>query len=250
MGHLRIVPRLDVKSPNLVKGVRAEGLRVLGRPDQFAERYATGGADEIHLQDIVASLYGRSAIGDLVSGTASSMFIPLTVGGGLRTSDDVRSILRNGADRVALNTAAISRPELIAESARQFGSQCVCVAVETVRTRSGWEALTDGGRERTGLDAVSWATEAVALGAGEIILTAVDRDGTREGMDIALLEAVIERVDVPVLLHGGAWTAGHVRDAARAGAAGVHLASMLHYGSTSIAALKASLTDAGIEVRP
>lgn len=250
MTHLRIVARLDVKAPNLVKGVRLEGLRVLGAPSDFAARYYADGADEIHYQDIVASLYGRNGLRDLVEATASSLFIPMTVGGGLRSVEDVRTMLRAGADRVALNTAVIARPDLIEESARIFGAQCVCVAVEAVRTPGGWEAMTDCGREHTHRDAVEWAEEAVARGAGEVLLTAIDRDGTRAGMDLALLEAVRDRVDVPVLLHGGAWTVAHVRDAAAAGASGVHLASMLHHGATTIAALKRDLDDAGVEVRP
>jgi len=248
--HLRIVARLDVKAPNLVKGVRLEGLRVLGPPAEFATRYYADGADEIHYQDIVASLYGRNGLRDLVEATAMSLFVPLTVGGGLRSVEDIRVMLRAGADRVSLNTAAIARPDLIEESAHVFGVQCVCIAVEAVRAGTGWEAMTDCGREHTHRDAVDWAEEAVARGAGEILLTAIDRDGTRKGMDLALLEAVRDRVDVPVLLHGGAWTAAHVREAAAAGASGVHLASMLHHGATTIAELKRDLAEAGVEVRP
>jgi len=247
--HLRIVARLDVKAPNLVKGVRLEGLRILGAPSDFAARYYANGADEIHYQDIVASLYGRNSLRDLVRTTASTLFIPLMVGGGLRSVADVREMLRAGADRVSLNTAAIARPALIEESARIFGIQCVCVAVEAVRVSGGWEAMTDCGRERTGRDAIAWAAEAVALGAGEILLTAIDRDGTRAGMDLDLLAALRDRVDVPILLHGGAWTTAHVVDAARAGASGVELASMLHHGATEIAELKRDLAEAGVEVR-
>lgn len=249
MTHLRVVARLDVKAPNLVKGVRLEGLRVLGAPEEFAGRYYVDGADEIHYQDIVASLYGRNGLCDLVEATASTVFVPLTVGGGLRSVVDVRTMLRAGADRVSLNTAAVARPELIDECARVFGAQCVCVAVEAVRTGAGWEAMTDCGREHTDRDAVAWAEEAVARGAGEVLLTAIDRDGTRSGMDLALLEAVRDRVDVPVLLHGGAWTVAHVRDAADAGASGVHLASMLHHGAMTITELKHALAESGVAVR-
>ena len=249
MTHLRIVARLDVKAPNLVKGIRLEGLRVLGAPDAFAGRYYADGADEIHYQDIVASLYGRNGLRDLVEATASTLFVPLTVGGGLRSVDDVRVMLRAGADRVSLNTAAVADPGLIEDCARVFGAQCVCIAVEAVRNASGWEAMTDCGREHTHRDAVAWAEEAVARGAGEILLTSIDRDGTRSGMDLALLEAVRDRVDVPVLLHGGAWTVDHVRDAAAAGASGVHLASMLHHGATTIAQLKRDLAESGVVVR-
>ena len=183
MSHLRLIARLDVKAPNLVKGVRLEGFRVVGSPSDYAARYAGEGADEIHYQDIVASLYGRSSIEHLVSETASEVFIPLMVGGGLRSVDDVRGMPRAGADRVSLNTAAFADPSIISASAEVFGVQCVCVAIEAIRDGSRWEAMTDCGREHTGRDAVDWAETVVALGAGEIMLTSIDRDGTKAGFD-------------------------------------------------------------------
>ena len=249
MSHLRLIARLDVKAPNLVKGVRLEGLRVVGSPSEHAARYAREGADEIHYQDIVASLYGRSSIESLVSETASEVFIPLMVGGGLRTVDDVRGMLRAGADRVSLNTAVITDPSIISGCAEVFGVQCVCVAVEAVRSSGGWEAMTDCGRERTGKDAVDWAEEVVALGAGEIMLTSVDRDGTRQGFDLDLLSQVLERVHVPVVIHGGAWTVDHLVEAAEAGASGVAVASMVHLGGATFHGMKQELAARGVVVR-
>lgn len=249
MSHLRLIARLDVKAPNLVKGIRLEGLRVVGRPAEHAAQYARDGADELHYQDIVASLYGRRSIEELVSETASEVFIPLMVGGGLRSVDDVRSMLRAGADRVSLNTAAIANPEIIRACAGVFGVQCVCVAIEANRTNTGWEAMTDCGREHTGRDAIAWAEEVVAQGAGEILLTAIDRDGTRSGFDLDLLSRVLERVDVPVLIHGGAWTIDHLVDAAEAGASGVAIASMVHLGGHTFDGIKRELAARGVVVR-
>ena len=249
MSHLRLIARLDVKAPNLVKGIRLEGLRVVGSPAEHAARYAREGADEIHYQDIVASLYGRSSIEELVSETASEVFIPLMVGGGLRSVDDVRSMLRAGADRVSLNTAVVTDPGIIRASAEVFGVQCVCVAIEAIRMSTGWEAMTDCGREHTGRDAIAWAEEVVAEGAGEILLTAIDRDGTKSGLDLDLLTHVLERVDVPVVIHGGAWTVDHLVEAAEAGASGVAIASMVHLGGHTFDGMKRELADRGVVVR-
>jgi imidazole glycerol-phosphate synthase subunit HisF len=249
MSHLRLVARLDVKAPNLVKGVRLEGLRVVGSPSEHAARYAAEGADEIHYQDIVASLYGRSSIEYLVSETASEVFIPLMVGGGLRSVDDVRSMLRAGADRVSLNTAVFADPSIIGQCAEVFGVQCVCVAIEAVRDGSTWEAMADCGREHTGRDAVDWAEEVVSLGAGEIMLTSIDRDGTKAGFDLSLLNEVLERVDVPVVIHGGAWTVDHLVAASEAGASGVAIASMVHLGGHTFDGIKRELAERGVVVR-
>ncbi len=249
MSHFRLLARLDVKAPNLVKGIRLEGLRVVGSPAEHAARYARDGADEIHYQDIVASLYGRNSIEQLVSETASEVFIPLMVGGGLRSVEDVRSMLRAGADRVSLNTAVVTDPGIIGAAAEVFGVQCVCVAIEAIRTPTGWEAMTDCGREHTGRDAVAWAEEVVAEGAGEILLTAIDRDGTKAGLDLELLAAVLDRVDVPVVIHGGAWTVDHLTEAARVGASGVAIASMVHLGGYTFAGIKRELADRDVVVR-
>ncbi|MDP3139685.1 MAG: imidazole glycerol phosphate synthase cyclase subunit, partial [Burkholderiaceae bacterium] len=189
MAGLRIIPRLDVKGPNLIKGIRLEGLRVVGDPHEFALRYYADGADEIVFMDIVASLYQRNNLTDIIRRAADQIWIPITVGGGIRSLDDVNTLLRSGADKVAINTAAIARPALISEVSKRFGSQCMVLSVEAKRTGPGrWEAYTDNGREHTGMDVLEWIAQAVDRGAGEVLLTAVDREGTRKGLDIELLE--------------------------------------------------------------
>jgi cyclase len=231
--NVRVIPRLDIKGPNLVKGIHLEGLRVLGKPERFAEQYYGEGADELVYVDAVASLYQRNSLLDLVSRTSEAIFIPLTVGGGLRTLEDIRAALRSGADKVALNTAAIARPELIREASRSFGSSTVVVSIEAIRKPSGkWEAYTDNGREETGVSAVDWAKRVAELGAGEILLTSIDREGTGRGYDIELVRQVSEGVPIPVIASGGAGTAGHIRDVILDGRAdAVCVASMLHYHS-------------------
>ena len=229
---IRIIPRLDIKGPNVVKGVHLEGLRVVGKPELFSTRYYAEGADELIYMDTVASLYGRNSLDEIVARTAANTFVPLTVGGGIRSVGDIRRILRVGGDKVAINTAAISNPGLIAEGAKAFGSQCIVLSVEARRIDSGsWECLTDGGRERTGRGVLEWVREAVALGAGEIMLTSVDNDGTGRGFDVELTRSVSEAVGVPVIASGGAGTPEHIRDVVLRGRAdAVSIASMLHYG--------------------
>lgn len=229
---IRVIPRLDIKGPNVVKGVNLEGLRVVGRPEMFAPHYYAEGADELLFMDTVASLYGRNTIEEIVHRTAERMFVPLTVGGGIRSVQDIRGVLRAGADKVAMNTAAIGNPRLVAEGADHFGSQCIVLSIEARRLPDGrYECLTDGGRERTGRDAVAWAEEATRLGAGEILLTSVDNEGTGRGFDLELTRLVAERVGVPVIASGGAGCAEHVRDAVLIGKAdAVCVASILHYG--------------------
>jgi len=228
---VRVIARLDIKGPDLVKGIHLEGLRVLGRPERFARHYYEEGADELIYMDVVASLYGRNSLFDLVSRTASEVFVPLTVGGGLRTLEDIRTMLRAGADKVAINTAAIGRPEFIREAAQAFGSSTIVVSIEAIQRGEGaWEAYTDNGRERTGVDAVAWAREAVALGAGEILLTSIDREGTGRGFDLELTRTVADAVDVPVIASGGAGRAEDVLEVVLAGHAdAVALASIVHY---------------------
>jgi cyclase len=227
----RIIPRLDIKGPNLVKGIHLEGIRVLGGPALFARRYYEEGADELLFMDVVASLYGRNSLLDMIERTSREIFIPLAVGGGLRTLDDIRGVLRAGADKVSLNTAAVRRPELISEAVRRFGASTIVISIEAKRrSDGGWEAYTDSGRERTGLDAVAWATQAAELGAGEIVVTSIDREGTGKGYDLELTRAVVEAVSVPVIACGGAGTPAHVVSAFEAGASAAALASMLHYG--------------------
>jgi len=229
--NVRIIPRLDIKGPNLVKGVQLEGLRVLGRPEAFARRYYEDGADELLYMDVVASLYERNSLHDIIERTSREIFIPLTVGGGLRSLDDIRAVLRCGADKVALNTAAVRRPELIREAAREFGSSTVVVSIEAKRRpNGGYEAYTDNGRERTGVDVFRWAAEAVELGAGEIMITSIDREGTGAGFDIDVTARIAEDAPVPVIACGGAGRIDDVYDAIAQGRAdAVSVASLLHY---------------------
>jgi cyclase len=247
----RVIARLDIKAPNLVKGIHLEGLRVIGDPAEHAVRYYQQGADELIYIDIVASLYERNNLTDLVKRTASDIFVPLTVGGGVRSVEDVNALLRAGADKVAINTGAVRRPALITEAARSFGSQCIVASIEAKRNQngSGWEAYTDNGRERTGLDAVEWAKKLVDLGAGELLLTSVDKEGTRKGFDLELVQALGRTLEVPVIACGGAGSIDHVAQAIRAGADAVAVAALLHYKTETVGSLKAGLAAAGIEVR-
>ena len=228
---IRIIPRLDIKGPNLVKGVHLEGLRVLGKPEYFAKYYYEHGADELIYMDVVASLYGRNSLLEIVEKTSKEIFIPLTVGGGLRTLDDIQTVLRAGADKVSLNTAAIHRPELIREAAEKFGSSTIVVAIEAMKTAGGsYEAYTNNGREKTGVEVIHWAKQAVSLGAGEIMITSIDQEGTGDGFDVDLTRKITEAVQVPVIASGGAGQLTHIMDVITRGRAdAVSLAAMLHY---------------------
>jgi cyclase len=246
----RVIARLDIKAPNLVKGIHLEGLRVIGDPAEHALRYYEQGVDELIYIDIVASLYERNNLTDLVARTAADIFVPLTVGGGVRTIEDISSLLRAGADKVAINTGAVRRPALITEGARSFGSQCIVASVEAKRRpNGGWEAYTDNGREKTGLDVIEWSQKLIELGAGELLLTSVDMEGTRKGFDIELIEALGRKLDVPVIACGGAGSIAHVEKGVRAGADAVALASLFHYKTETIGSLKAGLAASGIAVR-
>ena len=229
--NLRIIPRLDIKGPNLVKGIHLEGLRVLGRPEDFARYYYQKGADELIYQDAVASLYGRNSLLDIIQKTASEIFIPLTVSGGLRSIDDIRSVLRAGADKVAINTAAVQNPNLIRESALAFGSSTIVVSIEAIKKDDGsYEAYVDYGRESTGVDAFEWAQKAVELGAGELLVTSIDQEGTGKGYDFKLTSHIAKEVSVPVIALGGAGKLEHISEVVKDGwADAVSLASMLHY---------------------
>lgn len=250
MARLRIIPRLDIKGPNLIKGIRLEGLRVVGDPHEFALRYYEQGADELIFMDIVASLYQRNNLSDIIARAANRVFIPITVGGGIRSLDDVNTLLRSGADKVAINTAAIKRPELIAEVSRRYGAQCMVLSVEAKKSGTAkWEAYTDNGREHTGLDVVKWIERAVRLGAGEVLLTAIDQEGTRKGLDLELLQAVTSRVEVPVITSGGFGPVVELAGAAEAGASGVAIADALHWNRTTIPELKQQANAMGVEVR-
>ena len=229
---VRVIPRLDIKGPNLVKGVHLEGLRVLGRPEWYATRYYQDGADELIYIDQVASLYGRNNLDEIVRRTAERLHIALTVAGGIRSLDDIQRLLRAGADKVAINTAAIKRPALIREAAQVFGSQCIVLYVEAKwRAPGRYECLTDNARERSGVDVFEWVQRAVDLGAGEILVTSVDREGTGKGYDVELVSRIVGLVSVPVIASGGAGRPEHVRDVVTQGrASAVCLASVVHYG--------------------
>jgi len=229
--NIRVIPRLDIKGPNLVKGIHFEGLRVLGKPERFARYYYESGADELIYMDAVASLYGRNSLLDIVERTSREIFIPLTVGGGLRTIDDIRSALRAGADKVSLNTAAIARPGLITEASRAFGSSTIVVSIEAHKETDGrYEAYVNYGRDRTEVDALKWAVRAAELGAGELMVTSINQDGTGRGFDVDLVRQVAESVSVPVIAGGGAGSAADVARVIVDGKAeAVALASILHY---------------------
>ena len=248
---IRLIPRLDIKGPNLIKGVKLEGLRKIGNPSEYARRYYEQGADELLYMDSVASLYGRNSLTDIVKETVKSVFIPITVGGGIRSVDDAREILRSGADKVAINTAAVQRPELIAEMASTFGSQCVVLSVEAIQQSEGkWLAFTDNGREHTGLDVVEWVKKAVALGVGEILLTSVDKEGGRKGYDLELIKAVTSVVNVPVIASGGM---GHAEDgvkAVSAGADSIAMADLLHYDRDTVQGVRKVCQAHALNVRP
>lgn len=247
---LRIIARLDVKGPNLVKGIHLEGLRIIGDPHLHAVKYYEQGADELVYVDIVASLYGRNNLTDVVERTARDVFIPITVGGGVRTLEDVQRLLRVGADKVAVNTAAVRNPPFIREVARAFGSQCVVVNIEAIRQPGGgWEAFTDNGRERTGLDVFEWALRATDLGAGELLVTSVDREGTRKGFDIELTRRIADAVPIPVIASGGAGSIEHIAKVIGDGHAdAVAIASLLHYGTETVGSIKVELAARGIAV--
>lgn len=228
---IRIIPRLDIKGPNLVKGIHLEGLRVLGKPEAFAQYYYELGADELLYMDVVASLYGRNSLLDIIERTSKEIFIPLTVGGGLRSLEDIREVLRAGADKVSLNTAAIQNPELIREAARQFGSSTIVISIEAIKQPNGsYEAYTDNGRERTGLDALDWAKRVTELGAGEILLTSIDREGTGKGFDFELTRKISQSVSIPIIACGGAGNGEDVYNVIYNGKAdAVCMASLFHY---------------------
>jgi cyclase len=249
---VRVIPCLDVDAGRVVKGVNFENLRDAGDPVELARRYDEEGADELTFLDITASSGERETMLDVVRRTAEQVFIPLTVGGGVRLVEDVNRLLRGGADKVSLNTAAIARPELLTEASRRFGAQCVVLSVDARRapgTPSGFEVTTHGGRRGAGIDAVAWAREAAELGAGEILLNAMDADGTQDGFDLELIRAVRREVSIPVIASGGAGATEHFPPAVEAGADAVLAATVFHFGTLRIADVKQSLAAAGHPVR-
>jgi cyclase len=251
MLKMRVIPCLDVKDGRVVKGVNFVDLIDAGDPVEQARLYDKEGADELCFLDITASSDNRDTLYDVVARTAEQCFMPLTVGGGVRTLDDIRKLLLAGADKTSINTAAVSRPEFVAEAAEKFGSQCIVVAIDAKQTGSDqWEVFTHGGRRGTGLDAVDWAKHMVKAGAGEILLTSMDRDGTKQGFDIPLTKTVADTVPVPVIASGGVGTLDHLVEGIRDGhATAVLAASIFHFGTFRIAEAKAALRAAGIAVR-
>ncbi len=247
---VRIIPCLDVRDGRVVKGIKFQGLRDAGSPPELACEYERQGADEITMLDVSATPQGRKTALDTVRGVRSRLGIPLTVGGGVRGVSDAQALLEAGADKVGINTAAVRRPELISEMARMFGCQCTVLAIDAAATETGsYEVVISSGRERTGMDAVEWARRAADLGAGEILLTSWDRDGTKEGYDLELISQIASAVDVPIIASGGASDARHMADAVDAGADAVLAASIFHYGEYTVADLKGELAMLGVEVR-
>lgn len=248
---IRIIARLDMKGQNVIKGIHLEGLRIIGKPGPIARNYYEQGIDEIVYMDVVASLYGRNGILASIEEAARDIFVPLTVGGGVRTKEDIVRALRSGADKVAINTAAVKDPSFIKEAAESFGSQCIVLSVEAKQRSHGeWEALTDNGREQTGVSVLDWVMQAQELGAGEILLTSVDMEGTKKGFDIDLVHAVHDRVQIPVIASGGAGKVSHVAEVMdRRCADAVCIASLFHYETVPPMTMKKELHEAGYRVR-
>jgi imidazole glycerol-phosphate synthase subunit HisF len=249
MHYKRVIPCMDIDAGRVVKGTRFLDIRDAGDPVGLAAFYDAEGADELVFLDITATSDKRETVVELARRAADEVFIPFTIGGGIRSAGDAQAVLDAGADKVSVNSAAVARPEFVDELANVFGAQCVVLAIDAKRGEGGWEVFVAGGRTPTGLDAVSWACEGVARGAGEILLTSMDRDGTKDGYDTDLLRAISSQVDVPVIASGGAGEPQHLVDAFEAGADAVLLASILHYGRYSVAELKQHLTAAGVPVR-
>tara|TARA_X000000950_G_scaffold242864_1_gene297561 strand:+ start:12779 stop:13546 length:768 start_codon:yes stop_codon:yes gene_type:complete len=251
MQNIRVIARLDIKGPNLIKGIHLEGLRVLGDPHDFAEKYYKEGIDEIVYIDIVASLYGRSKLTEIVKNAAKDVFVPMTVGGGIRSIDDVRDLLRAGADKVAISTAAVENPNLIREVSRIFGSQCMVLSLEAKKqSDSVWEVYTNSGRERTNINAIDWAKQAEELGAGEILLTSIDAEGTRKGFDLDLIKSITNVVNIPVIASGGMGKSQDLIDAVNIGGVkAVAMADILHYERDSVLGIKKAMYQNDIPVR-
>ena len=246
-----MIPRLDIKGPNLIKGIHLEGLRVIGDPQEYATQYYNEGADELIYIDAVASLYQRNNLTDIVRRTAQNVFIPMTVGGGVRSIDDVKKMLRVGADKVAINTAAVKRPQLVKEVARRFGSQCMVLSIQAKKISDHkWEVYTDNGREKTGLDALQWAKRGAELGAGEILLTSVDQEGTRKGFDYELVKEISSAVSIPVIASGGMGSMEHLLKVVKSGQAdAVAMADVLHYGRIKLREIRTAVLNDKIHVR-
>ncbi len=249
MVAIRVIPCLDVNAGRVVKGTNFVDLRDAGDPVEIAKRYNVEGADEVVFLDITASSDKRAITLDVVKKTAEQVFIPLTVGGGIRTVDDMRTLLKAGADKISINTAAVLNPQLIYDGSRKFGNQCIVVAIDAKRENDSWKVYTHGGRTRTDLDVIKWAQKCVELGAGEILLTSMDKDGTKDGYDLELMEQVTKVVDVPVIASGGAGKKEHFVDVCKKGASAVLAASLFHFKQLEISDLKQYMKQNGIEVR-
>lgn len=251
MGNVRLIARLDVKGQNLIKGIQLEGLRKIGDPNEFAKKYYEQGIDEIIYMDIVASLYERTNILSIIRKTTQDVFIPITVGGGIRSVENVREVLRAGADKIAINTAALKNPPIISEISKRFGSQCMVLSIEAKKIGNNkWEAYYDNGREKTGIDVVEWAVNGWKLGAGEILLTSVDKEGTAKGFDVELIHAVSNAVSIPVIASGGMGTVEHLVEAVHDGCAdAVAMAHVLHYGKMTVMDVRAAAVERNVEVR-
>lgn len=251
MRDLRVIARLDVKGENVINTIHLEGLRIVGSPNSLAQKYYEEGADEILLIDQVASLYQRGHLLELTKKFAEKVFVPLTVGGGIASVENARELLRSGADKVAINTAATQNPALITELSAHYGSQCVVVSIQAKKISEGnWEVLTDGGRERTGLDVLEWAAKVVELGAGELLVTSIDRDGTRKGFDCELMARVSDIVNVPVIASGGLGTPSHAVELMNSGySEALSVADYLHMNRGCIKEIKSALTTSGFKIR-
>lgn len=250
MRNIRLIARLDVKAPNLVKGIQLEGLRKLGDPNIFAKKYYQEGIDEIYFEDIVASLYERNSLVGIIKRTTENVFVPITVGGGLRNIDDISSALRSGADKVSINTAALKNPEIIKKAARRFGSQAIVLSIQAKRNENGWEAYFDNGREHSGIDAVDWASEGEELGAGEILVTSVDKEGMAKGFDCELIKEISSNVSIPVIASGGMGKLEHLSDVVIQGCAdAVAMAHVLHYDIITLNEIRDYASKEGIPVR-
>jgi len=251
MKNIRIIPRLDIKGPNVVKPVQTEALRVVGNPQKMAQQYYKDGADELIYLDIVASLYGRNIDFNLLKSITENIFIPITVGGGIRSINDINNVLRSGADKIAINTFAVKHPEFLSKMVREFGSQCIVLYVEAKKQPDGnYEAYTDGGRERSGLEVINWIKKAIDLGVGEILLTSIDQDGTKRGYDIELLKKISDFSPIPIIAHGGAGKPESLKEAVmNAKVDALSISSIFHYNEYSIKEVKKYLSKNKINVR-
>ena len=251
MRNLRLIARMDIKGPNLIKGIHLEGLRIIGDPQLYAKKYYENGADEIIYIDIVASLYQRSKLTQIVKKTASNVFVPITVGGGIRSIEDVTDLLNSGADKVAINTAVVKNPDLISDVANKFGSQCMVLNIEAKKkSKDKWEVYTDCGREKTGKDVIEWVKEATSKGAGEILLTSIDNEGTQKGFDTELTKQVSKNTNIPVIASGGMGTIDHLYEVViNADADAVAIAHLLHYNKINLIDLRKKIIDNKIKVR-